>query len=47
MARRPPGNKGPDDGPPLFATWPRMYLAVLLILAAQIAVFYLFTRIFR
>jgi hypothetical protein len=47
MAQRPPENSGPTDRPPLFSTWGRMYLAVLLILAGQIAVFYLLTRIFR
>jgi hypothetical protein len=46
MEQRPPENNEPTDRPPLFATWHRMYLAVLLILAGQIALFYLFTRIF-
>ncbi len=32
---------------PFFSTWKRLYAAVLLNLALQIALFYLFTRAFR
>ncbi len=37
----------PDEPPPIFRTWPRLYGAVLGYLAALIALFYLFTRIFE
>jgi hypothetical protein len=34
----------PDEPPPFLGTWPRVYTAIVLYLAALIAVFYLFTR---
>jgi len=34
----------PDEGPPILKTWPRIYVAVLLYLAAIITLFYAFTR---
>jgi hypothetical protein len=34
----------PDDPPPVFGAWPRLYRAVLIYLAALIGVFYLFQR---
>jgi hypothetical protein len=37
----------PDEPPPLLKTWPRVYAAVLIYLAALIAAFYLFSRSFR
>lgn len=39
-----------EDGrgrPPVFSSWRGLYAAVLLNLAFQILVFYLFTRAFR
>ena len=35
-----------DDNPPILRTWRNLYTAVLLALAAEVALFYLFTRIF-
>ncbi|MEX2262152.1 MAG: hypothetical protein WD696_09385 [Bryobacteraceae bacterium] len=37
----------PDEPPPFLGTWPRVYAAVLLYLAALIAVFYVFTKTFQ
>jgi hypothetical protein len=37
----------PDDPPPFLGTWRRVYLGVVLYLAAIITVFYLFTRAYR
>lgn len=34
-----------DEAPPFLKTWPRVYLAVLLYLAALIALLYAFARI--
>jgi hypothetical protein len=36
----------PDEPPPFLGGWRRLYLGVLLYLAALIALFYLFTRVF-
>jgi hypothetical protein len=36
-----------DEAPPFLRTWKRIYIAVLLYLAAIIGVFYLFTRAYR
>ena len=36
-----------ETPPPIGKTWPRLYAAVLLFLAAQVALFYLFTRSFQ
>jgi len=33
--------------PPILRTWRNLYTAVLLALAAEIAIFYLFTRSFE
>jgi hypothetical protein len=35
-----------DDTPPILRTWRNLYAAVLLALAAEVALFYLFTRFF-
>ena len=35
-----------DDRPPILRTWPNLYAAVLGALAIEVALFYLFTRIF-
>jgi hypothetical protein len=37
----------PDDAPPFLGTWKRVYLAVLIYLAAVITAFYFFTRAHR
>jgi hypothetical protein len=37
----------PEEPPPFLRTWRRIYLAVLLYLAALIAVMYVFTRVFN
>jgi hypothetical protein len=34
----------PDDPPPIFGTWPRLYTFVLVFLVVLIALFYAFTR---
>ncbi len=36
----------PDEPPPFLGAWRRVYAAVLVYLAALIALFYLFMRIF-
>jgi hypothetical protein len=36
-----------DDPPPFLGTWPRVYAAVVVYLAALIAAFYAFTVAFR
>jgi hypothetical protein len=36
-----------DEPPPFLETWPRVYAAVLVYLAALIAIFYAFTVAFR
>ena len=36
-----------EDPPPIGKTWQRLYAAVLITLAAEIALFYLFTRAFE
>ena len=36
----------PDGPPPLLGTWPRVYAAILIYLAALIVLFYAFTRFF-
>ncbi len=37
----------PDDPPPFLGTWKRVYVAVMIYLAAIILAFYLFARTFR
>ena len=37
----------PDGAPPFLGTWRRVYVAVLIYLAAVIAAFYAFTRAHR
>ena len=56
VARAPPAGRArlafmnaergelPDEPPPFLGTWRRVYIAVLVYLAALISVFYLFTR---
>lgn len=36
-----------EEPPPIGGSWGNLYLAVLLILAALVILFYLFTRAFR
>ena len=36
-----------DEHPPIAKTWPRLYAAVLLFLALQVIVFYIFTKAFE
>ena len=36
----------PDEPPPFLGTWPRVYAAILVYLAALITLFYVFTRMF-
>lgn len=36
-----------QERPPLFGTWRRLYAAVVLYLAAVIALFTVFTRVFN
>lgn len=35
-----------NDQPPILKTWPRLYAAVLLALAVEVALFYALTRAF-
>jgi hypothetical protein len=35
-----------EPPPPILKTWPRLYAAVLLFLALDVVLFYLFTRAF-
>jgi hypothetical protein len=44
MPQLPPD---PDEPPPFLGTWRRIYIAILIYLAALIAVLYLFTRAYR
>ena len=37
----------PDGAPPFLGTWKRVYIAVLIYLAAVISAFYLFTQAHR
>ena len=37
----------PDGAPPFLGTWKRVYMAVLIYLAAVISAFYVFTRAHR
>lgn len=37
----------PDGAPPFLGTWKRVYVAVLIYLAAVIAAFYVFTQAHR
>ena len=37
----------PDEGPPFLGTWRRVYVGVLVYLAAVILVSYLFARAYR
>jgi hypothetical protein len=36
----------PDEPPPFLRSWRRVYTAILIYLAALIAAFYVFTRVF-
>ncbi len=36
-----------DDPPPFLGTWKRVYIGVLIYLAALITLFYFFTRAYR
>ncbi len=36
----------PDGPPPFLGTWPRVYAAILIYLAALIVLFYAFMRFF-
>lgn len=36
----------PNDKPPILSSWRNLYALVLLALAVEIALFYLFTRFF-
>jgi hypothetical protein len=41
-------NKPPiDEPPPFLRTWKRVYTAIVLYLTALIALFYIFTRMYR
>lgn len=42
-----PHNLNANEPPPFLGTWKRVYLAVVLYLAAVITLFYLFTRAYR
>jgi hypothetical protein len=33
-----------EEPPPILGTWRRLYAAVLLMLAAEVVLFYIFTR---
>lgn len=37
---------GPEPAPPILGSWRNLYTAVLLALAAEVVLFYLFTRAF-
>ncbi len=37
----------PDDRPPFFRTWKRLYIVVLVYVAGLIALFYIFTEVYR
>jgi hypothetical protein len=39
--------QAPDEPPPFFESWNRLYLAVTLYLAGVIVLFYFFTRAFN
>ncbi len=47
MESRPASGDNDVDRPPLFSSWKRLYLAVLLNLAVQVALFYLFRKAFE
>lgn len=34
----------PEERPPILGTWPRLYAAVILLLAVEIAAFWLLTK---
>ena len=36
-----------DDKPPLFRTWRRLYVAIVVYLSSLILLFYLFTQAYR
>ncbi len=40
-------DKKSDDSPPILGSWRNLYTAVLLALAAEVAIFYWFTRSFE
>lgn len=35
-----------EEPPPILGTWRRLYAAVLFVLALDVTLFYLFTRVF-
>jgi hypothetical protein len=35
------------DHPPIGKTWPRLYAVVLLLLAVEVVIFYVFTKAFQ
>ena len=41
------GARTTEEGPPFGGSWRALYAAVLLWLAAQVVIFYLFTEAFR
>jgi hypothetical protein len=47
MAGRKTEPSGKGDGLPFFSSWKRLYAAVLLNLALTIALFTLFTEVFK
>ena len=46
MSEPPSPRPMPDEPPPFLGAWRRIYVGVLLYLAALIVLFYLFTRVF-
>ncbi len=36
----------PDEPPPFLGSWPRVYMSVLMYLAALITLFWVFTKVF-
>jgi len=36
-----------EEPPPILNSWPRLYAAVLLFLAIQVVLFYVFTKAFE
>lgn len=46
MNTTPAGGSRPDERPPLFGSWNRLYAAVLVYLALLILTFHLFSRLY-
>ena len=44
---RPGQSPAPNEKPPMLGSWRNLYAAVLLTLAAEVAIFYFFTRSFE